>query len=320
MGSYSQWRASFDAGERRRVTWVAGDQAVLIEDVVETTRKKLEVASTMNYVSLSFEANYDRTVWAEVNQHPFEPGATRLVVIRDADKLTRWEQLGLWLSRTRSLPGVYLVFVSGETDLPSTGTGNRKQLKPHVAQLKAPRGYLVRCATLNEPDALAWIRQRATVSDEVARHLLTRTGGSLDQAAAVCAKLSLFDQAAGVATIDALVEETPTASFTDSLIAGDKRHALLALGSVRADNYCRAVALLDSRLDVLHKLHRIQIAGRSWRDSTGVNPYLSRQYLPYAKNYDASVCAHRRRVLASIDTVLRTGARQAVMEALVAAW
>lgn len=298
---------------------MAGDQNVLKEEVVDTTRARLN-PSALDYRSFSAEPGWEREVWAEANQHPFEPGATRLIVIRDADKLTRWEQLTGWLTRTRQLPHVYLVFVSDEPDFPSTGAGNKKTLKPHVAQLRAPRGFLVRCTLPGEADYLSWIHSRARIADQVARHLLTRTGGNLDQAAAVCAKLALFDSAAGVATIDALVEETPAAGFTDNLIAGDKRHALLNLTSIRPADYFQAVALLDSRLDLLNKLNRIQIAGRSWRDSTGINPYLLRQYLPYAKEYDSSACAYRRQVLATIDHVLRGGARDAVMEALVSLW
>lgn len=274
----------------------------------------------MDYVSFSFEPGFERAVWAEVNQFPFEPGANRLIVIRDADKLTRWEQLSAWLSRARYLPGVYLIFVSDQHDFPSTGSGNKKTLKPHVAQLKAPKGYLVRCTMPGEADAIAWIKTRATVSDDVAAHLLTRTGGNLDQAAAVCAKLALFEQAAGAATIDALVEEAPAAGFTDNLIAGNKRHALVNLNSIRPDEYFGTIALLDSRLDLLNKLNRIQIAGKGWRESVGINPFLLRQYMPYAREYDASVCTHRRRVLAAIDHVLRSGARTAVMQALVASW
>jgi DNA polymerase III delta subunit len=319
VATFAQWRAAIDAGDLRRVTWVAGDQTVLKEEVVDTTRAKVN-PSELDYVSFSYGPNFERLVWPEVNQFPLTPGANRLIVIRDADKLTRWEQLGTWLSRTRNLPGVYLIFVSAEADFPSTGTGNKKVLKPHVATLRAPRGYLVRCTMPGPDEAVKWIKTRASLTDDLARHLLTRTGGDLDAAAAVCAKLALFEQAAGAATIDALVTETPAADFTDNLIAGKKRHALLSLYSIGDGDYFRAIALLDSRLDLLNKLNRLQIAGRSWRDTAGINPFLLRQYMPYAKDYDASVCSHRRRVLATIDNVLRDGARDAVMESLVALW
>lgn len=273
----------------------------------------------MDYVSLSAGPGFERDVWAAASQYSLSPGVNRLVLIRDADQLTRWEQLTTWLSRTRTFPGVYLVFVGG-TDLPTTSVGGKKVLKAHVAALKAPRGYVVRCSMPAEADAVAWLMRRCQITEMVARHLLTRTGGDLAEAAAVTAKLALFEQAASTATIDALITETPAADFTDNLIAGNKRHAMISLQAVRTDDHLGLIALLDSRLDLLHKLHRIQISGRSWRESTGINPYLQRQYLPYARGYDAPSCERRRQALALVDDATRSGARGGVLEALVALW
>jgi len=282
-------------------------------------KNKLNV-SDLDYVSLSFNPTFERDVWAEANQYPLNPGANRMILIRDADKLTRWGQLETWLGRTRSLPGVYLVFVSSEADLPSTSVGGRKHLKAHVAQLKAPRGSLVKCSALTDADALSWVARRAPLDEPTARHLLTRTGGNLTAAAAVCTKIALFDGKAGPATINALVVETPTQGFADNLIALDKRKALLNMAELGESDQIKTVALLDSRLDLLERLHRIQVAGQSWRDATGINPYLLRQYMPHARHYDTKSCTHRRRVLAVLDDALRTGARVGVLEALVALW
>jgi DNA polymerase III delta subunit len=318
IASFAQWRVAVAGGDLRRVTWVAGDQPVLIEEVIDTTKRLLAPADG-DYISLSHSPTFDRDVWAEANQYSLNPGANRMILIRDAHKLTRWQQLDLWLSRTRALPGVYLVFVSGEPDLPYANASKRT-LKPHVEKLRAPRGYLVRCTMPAEADAIAWIRSRSRLDEETARHLLTRTGGNLAACAAVTSKLSLFSTAAGTAVIDALSKETPAADFTDNLIALNKRQALLALDRTSTEDHLRMIALLDSRLDLLAKLHRIQAAGQSWREASGINPYLQRQYLPYARHYDPTACSHRRRILTLVDDVLRTGARVGVLESLVALW
>lgn len=319
MGTYAQWRAATDAGEQRRATWVAGPEAVLVEEVIDTTRTKLGVGD-LDYVSLSYSTHYDRQVWAAANQYSLTPGANRLVLVRDAEKLTRFDQLTAWLNRIRELPGVHLLFVSNEDDLPYEGTGNRRRIKDHVAQLRAPKGRLVRCTQQSEADALAWLRRHCTLDDTLARHLLTRTGGNLGAAAAVCTKLALFSQAAGTATIDALVIETPATDFSDNLIALDKRRAILTVSALRHDDYFKITALLDSRLDLLAKLHRLQIAGQTRFEVSGVSPFLQRRYLPHARHYDQNACTKRRRLLAVIDDALRTGARDAVLEALVACW
>jgi hypothetical protein len=319
IGSYSQWRTAVDGGDLRRVTWVAGDQSVLVEEVIDTTKDKLNL-SVLDYVSLSFGPRFERDVWAAANQYPLTPGANRMILIRDAERLTRWQQLTDWLARTRSLPGVYLVFVSGDAELPSVTVGGRKVLAPHVAQLKAPRGSLVKCAALSPADALGWVRRRSGLDEPLAQHLLTRTGGNLAQAAAVCAKLSLFPQSAGARTINSLVAESASAHFTDELIALNKRQALLCIPGIDDTEAHRLIGLLDSRLDLLEKLHRMQVAGKSWRETSGISPFLLRQYLPFARHYDTGSCTHRRRVLAVIDDAFRTGARDGVFEALTALW
>lgn len=317
MGSFAQFAA---AGEVRRVTWVCGDQRVLVEETVDTIRTQLAPAD-IDYVTLSHQPAFDRQVWSAANQYPLNPGANRLVLVRDAEKLTRWEQLELWMGRTRQLPGVYLVFVSNETDLPYVMTGGKKDgLKPHVAAIKAPRGHVVRCTMPNEVDAVAWVRRRARLDDETARHLLTRSGGNLAAVSAVCAKLALFDGNAGRSTIDALCQERPVESFVDCLLAVDKKAALRCIADLLEADYAKTISLLDSRLDMLQVLNKVQAAGQGFRDVPSINPYLVRQYMPIAKHYDGRRCVYRRRVLAVIDDALRSGAREGVWEALVALW
>jgi DNA polymerase III delta subunit len=308
-----------DGGDLRRVTWIAGDQAVLIEEVIDTTRDRL-APSALDYVSLSHGPSFDREVWSAANQYPLTSGANRMILIRDAEKLTRWQQLIDWLSRTRTLPGVYLVFVSNEPDLPTHTVGGRKVLAPHAAALKAPRGSLVKCSPLNEADALAWVRRRSALDEATAKYLLTRTGGNLAAAAAVCTKLALFPQTAGAATINALVAESASTSFADELTALNKRAALRSIASLEETEVHRLIALLDARLDTLEKLHRMQVAGKSWREVTGINAFAMRQLLPHARHYDTASCVHRRRVLAVIDDALRNAARDGVLQALVALW
>lgn len=309
-----------DGGEVRRVTWVCGDQRVLVEEVVDTIRRLL-APSALDYIPLYASESAEGHIWAEANQYPLNPGSNRLVLVRQAEKLTRWDRLQSWMTRTRQLPGVYLLLVSNETDLPyATAGGKRAGLKPHIAAIKAPRGSLVKCSMPNEADALAWVQRRSQLDDAAARHLLTRCGGDLATAAAVCAKLAVFGGRASTATIDAMCTERPAASFVDSLLALNKKQALLAVPDLAEREAAMLIGLLDSRLDLLQALHRIHNSGQSLRDLNGINPFLARQYLPIARHYEPSRCVYRRRVLAVIDDALRSGARDAVWEALVALW
>lgn len=315
MGSFTRWRTSFDAGDLRRVTWICGDQHVLIEEVITATKNKLN-PSELDYISFSFQNEFDRVVWAEANQDPLIPGANRLILIRDADKLTRWDHLHTWLTRTRNQPGVYLIFVSNEPDLPYA---TKKQLKPHVAALRAPRGYLVRCTQPTETEAVAWLQRRARLDGDTARYLLERTGGNLTAAAHTCTKLNLFPGPAGTASIAALTPETPAADLSDSIIALDRRTAFLSARQLTESDRLKLIGLLDSRLDLLSTLHKMQVAGRTYRDYS-LNQYLTRQYLPYARHYDTTSCVRRRRVLAFAEDAIRSGAKVGVIEALISLW
>lgn len=319
MGSYTQFRTAVDSGDLRRATWICGDQHTLIEEAITAIRTRLN-PSPLDSITIHATTGNEPDVWAHANQHPLNPGAVRMILIRDADNLTGWDRLHQWLSRTRQLPGVYLVFVSSEPDLPYV-KGSRKTLQPHVAALRAPRGYLVRCTMPNENDTLTWLRRHGDLDDTTARYLLNRTGGNLDAAAATADKLALFDLPAGTASIDALTPEIPAGDLADNLIALDRRRALLQTATLSTTDVYQLLGLLESRLDLLETLHRQQVRGTAnWRESDPVNAFLARRYQPHARHYDPKACTRRRLVLAATDAALRTGATIGVVETLIALW
>lgn len=289
-----------------------------MEEVVDTTRQQL-AADDLNYASLTAGLDTEATIWAVANQYPLSTGASRLTVIRDADKLKKWDALTLWAGNLRTMPGSHLLFVSAEPDFPYTGDGKRGTLKPHVELIKN-KGRIVRCAMPNEPDAIAWVRRRCPLlDDDTAQYLLTRAGGSLSITVNVAAKLSLFTNVVvTTATIDLLVEERSGLSFVDALLHDDKRAAVTLAPSLDRAERSRVTALLDSRLDLLGQLWNTVRAGQGLRDVTGVNPFLARLYLPVAKHYSPQRCAYSRRLLAVVDDAHRRGADEGVMEALVA--
>ncbi len=321
MGSYVQWRTAADKGEVRRVTWVCGDQRVLVEEVVATIRTLLQVGE-LDLVTLSAAEVGEDQIWAAANQYPLTPGANRLIVVREVDAVTSWVPLERWMNATRTLPGVFLVLVSGEADLPhEPGEGRRRgALKAHVDLIQTKRrlGQTVRCAVPGDSDAIAWVRRRCQLDAELAAHLLQRCRGDLDVAAGVCAQLALFPGMPNRATIDHLCPQAPPESFTDALIAGDKPQALAALADMTDRDRAGTVGLLASRVDLLAALWKATRAGQGAHEIHGLPAFLVRQYLPYAKSFDPKRCAYIRRVLAVVDDAHRCGARVGVFEVLVA--
>jgi DNA polymerase III delta subunit len=321
MSNYAQWRSSVDKNEIRRITWVCGDQPVLVEEVVDTIRDQLK-ATDLDHVSLTAGDDPDRTIWAAANQYPLVPGANRLILVRQAEKVRRWEPLEEWLANSRRLPNSYLVFVSGEPDVPYTMVEGKRVPKPWIELMRPPRGHVVRCGMPREADAIAWTKRRAPLDDEMAKYLLMRAGGNLALVASVCAKLALFDTKGvpGPRVIDELCREVPADEFVESLLMGRKRDALLATQGMDERDYRRVVATLDHRLDLLSTLNRAVRSGQSQRELGNVSQFLVRQYWLAAKHYDDRRCLYKRQVLAVVDSALRNGARDAVLEALVALW
>lgn len=320
MSNWAHWRLAADKGEVRRVTWVCGDQRVLVEEVVDTVRGLLK-ASDIDFVSLIAGEIPDREIWAAANQYTMTPGANRLVQVRNVERIRRWEPLDEWMINTRKLPNSYLLFVSSEPDVPYSLVGDKRVPKPYIEAIKPPRGHVVRCGMPNETDAVSWAKRRAPLDDEMARYLLMRTGGNLALAASVCAKLNLFGNVnPGPKVIDELCREVPSDSFVELVLMLKKREALIAAEGVDPREYRRIVGLLDQRLDLLLALNRVLRVGQTPREVQGMPVFLVRQFWPYAKHYDERRCAQIRRVLAVVDEALKGGAKDAVLEAIVALW
>lgn len=311
MATYTQWRTAADRGEVRHATWVCGDQHILVEEVVDTIRYLLKVRP-QDAVTLHAGGN-DVAVWAEAHQDAIDPGSNRLVLVRDADKVRNWAPLAGWMSNLRTVPNSYLLFVSGEPDLPKKSTA-------HIEALKPPKAHVVRCTMPNPIDARSWVMRRAHLDERTAEHLLTRVGMDLAAAAAVCRKMSIFNAAASPAAIDRLCEPLPADAFAEHLLWQQKPDALLALQRLHATDYSRTIGLLDSRLETLDILHRALRAGHKTREVQGLPYFLTRLYSPIAKHYDPATVDRRRTLLTLIDSALRSGARTGVMEALAALW
>src|SRR6188768_688344 len=102
MPSYAQWRHSADKGQVARVTWLCGDQRILVEEVIEETKRLLGV-SEFDYVPLSAESDSLVAIWDAAYQFSLDPEASRLVLVREADKITEWSALARWFADSRHM-------------------------------------------------------------------------------------------------------------------------------------------------------------------------------------------------------------------------
>jgi len=356
VASYGQARAQLDAGDFKRVTWVCGSERVLVEELVDLYRA-LVGASEMERSILVAGSDTDREVWAAVNQYPFQTGANRLVVVRDADRIKRWKPLKEWLSTTRQMPTNHILFVSSEPTLqykPVEGGGVDSRGKPKVelvAHLRwiadASNGALYECrkpaATVpvdsktrrpvrsGPPDIVLWVQRHVRADDKADAYLLQRVGGDLSRARAVCSKAQLFRGDLTEPVVDELAAEfLSDEDFADALLNLNKPRALLSLDQMSERDYSRTIGFLDSQLESLHRLNRaLRQGARSNLElvsASGLDSFVVMRLRGVAKVYDYARVKHARRVLTVADDALRSGsiegagARDGVMESLIALW
>lgn len=319
MANWRQWRVHADAGTVARVTWVCGAEKVLVEEVVDFIRTTL-APEDIDYASfLATGTARDREMWASCNQYPLQERAARLVLVRDAEKIKKWEPLFSWLDNRRLLPTVHLLFISNEEDL-------NTELS-HQAAFR-DKGHIIRCSTPKPEDLIAWVQRRAECGPAVADYLLKRVGGDLGRAANVLWKASIFDGELTTELVDILSSEAPADDFVMALCDVKRARAFTAIEGLSLNDYGKVIGNLDQRLDLLTKLNaavRKNLGLREIVQMKGVPLFLARQLIHSAKTYDAARVAHCRRLLAIVDDSMRGGGDYAnpqpgQLEALVALW
>jgi DNA polymerase III delta subunit len=316
--NYHQWRRHADKGQLTRVTWCCGSEPVLRESVVDVVRRTLAPAARDD---LQFDLRGVRRhepvrVWDELKQFPVDRDAVRLIQLRGAELLPSWIPLASWLAQpSRRLARSHLLLVSDQAEPPGAivelhGT-RRSQMR------------IVRCGTPRQADLVWWIRSMAPMDEPTAEHLAQRLRGNLAAVRDVCATVRLFPGAPTARVVDALCREQPAQTFVERLLMLRRTAAIQMTAEVPAVEYRAVLGLLASRLGVLEKLYHAVCAELSRREIAaldGVPYFLANQFLPVARHYSPDRCARRRALLAVADDATASGARDGVLEALVASW
>ncbi len=309
--TFRQWQGHAQKADIKRVIWCYGDQPVLIEDVVDTVRR-LIAPSDLDYVTLEAGAVSDADVWAAASQYPLVPGTSRLVIVRQAQRITNLFGLLTILKERRLNPRAYLLFVSDKSEPP-------KEIVP-------PRGHVIRCKQMSLVDLAWWAKTLAPLSDATAEYLAARSAGNMQQLKSVSYKLALFDGTPSNKIIDELCSESPAEDFIDLLMQFQRREALAVAELVSSDEYRGILRLLDFRLTVMQRLNwavRTELNRREISALPDVPYFLADRFMSVAKYYETARCEQRRNVLVMLDDALNAGSwseRDGVLETLVALW
>ena len=321
MPSYAQWRNSAEKGQVARVTWLCGDQRILVEEVIEETKKFLEITE-FDYYSFSAESNSALEIWDAAFQYSLDPTANRLVLVREADYLSDWSPLVKWFAHSRQFVSTYLMFVSDLAEYPVVPDQKNVTLQAHIELIRT-KGKTVRCNLPSSGELVAWIQRNSVFAEDTAKYLLDRSGGDLKVINNLCRKSMMFGADPGQRVVAQLAEEVTQQSFADALLAMDKKAALQALTRLPEAEYTRVVGQLYSRLDVLHTLHKAVPnfnTVRELSEATGLKIFLIQKYSPLAKQYDQVKLTKCRNILTIVDDAIQRNATSGAMELLVTLW
>lgn len=320
LPNYSQWRVAADKSQVAKVTWLCGDQRILVEEVIDETKRILGV-SEFNYFPFWAESSNEVEIWDAAYQYPLEPDANKFILVRQADNISNWQALEKWLTDSKNLSTNYIMFVSDASDYPMT-LDKDPEVLPHI-ELIRKKGKVVKCSMPKQADMLEWIKRNSTFSDYSANFLFDRCGSDLAAVANVCKKSLMFKADPGSQVIADLSSQYASESFSDCLIFGDKKAALLSLESVPEADYTKIVGQLYSRLDTLNILHRASpnfSTNRELSEATGVKMFVVTKYIQASKSYDKMKINNCRNILTVVDDALQRNISVGAIELLVALW
>ena len=325
MSTYLQFLNSHvTRRETKRAYWVCGPVHRLVEEVIDLVVKRVG-ADDFSRVRLTAGETSDHDIWAALNQYPSE--GPRMVVVREAEKMTRWSLFGQWWG-ARELAESHVLFVSSEE---STDTS-----LDHV-HLIVTKGKFVKCGPFAPPSKrgqrdtrIDVLKAHATITDPAARLLIERTRGNMDTALDFLNKCKLFKGVVDERIVKAIVEVAPADSYVDSLIAFKGRDAFEALSNLPVSDYSSVIGYLDYQLDCLFRLYRamkradnIKDRGRWTREvlkTSRLESWQVSRLSPYARRYDPEQTRICIEALALADSKVAEGETVMVMEVLTALW
>lgn len=324
MSNFSQWWQSFSIkGEVRQFTWVCGREQVLVDEVVESIRAKLD-PDPWDYIPLTVGEVPLGELWGNILQYPISI-TPRLIVVREAQDIKDTGRIVDLIRKRRLSPQTFVVFVSSDAKVPKITTPDGETRAPHIAAFSG-KGHVVECNPFTQATAkhaVAWVQSKKTMRIGVAAHLLDRANGDLRLVRDLCRKLSLFTQEPTITMVNELMREYPRDTFSNALMSLDKKTALIALGSLSPEDYSAVLGSLDAHLELAGMVHDMLVSHKTVPEiskAAGSKRFLVPDLLPVARNYDARRQAAIRQLLCDADEALRLGERMAVMETVVALW
>ena len=301
--------------------WLFGDEVVFRNLAVDQIKERFG-ASPWNTLTITLRDTPETEVWAAVNQHPIDTNQKRLLVIQDADRLKNLENLTGWLkdSQITRSGKMTAIFVSNDPEWEDEAA------REVVA--KSSSAMYVKCSLpKNEDDRLkraqeiimSWGNTSATNAGVLA----LRVNFDMAEARAVMDKMSYFpDASLTTRTIELLAPRKVEEDIVWSLLALNKKKAAEALIETNPDAG-RIIGSLSTHVDALARLNNVVSTAKNIREAaqrTAIREQYVRRLWPLARLYPRKEAVRRTLLLNRLDNLHQQGAREGVLESLVALW
>jgi hypothetical protein len=307
VATFGQW---LRGRKVTRIAWVCGGEYALVRTVRDAYREAVPAAEFC-------------VLWGDVpgvwDNLLTTPSSPRLTVVQSAQALKSLDMMPYLLGD--EFDGSYVVFVSAEDDFRRSD----KTLVPPLAALRDSRhGQLIRCCPPTDTEGQASIVAAwwPGAGRNVASALLTASG-SLTGAWHAADKAVRAGLAPDVQAIPFICPSAAVEGFADLLMRGEKRAAMEAARSVPHDDFGPAISLLAFRVGLL-PLVRDALSKREQPADTvrrlKADAWVLRQLRSYAGDYRPERVDNCRELLAIAESAWRGGAREGILEAMVALW
>lgn len=313
MATFFQWRSHAIAGDLPRITWVCGEQSILIEELIDIAKRATQ-ASSMSYLSIDASDVSVGEVRAAIDQHILSQKEKRLIVIRSAQELD-YAVFQEWIGN-KNRANAYLILVSDDKELPVL-KGNAE-----VTTFFNTYGvYKVKCFFPNEEDLLSWVQLKAyRQGDEVVRRIIERCGDSLKAMSDLAVKLNVIGEDLSAEHVDALCEDHPSGTFEISLLAFRKVEAYQLSDNLKLS---KVLGSLDQKLGALETMYLAAKAKKSGKETAadlGNQTFLYPMLRHVAQLYGPTEIQRRRMLLGLLEPYYRYGDCAGVIESLISMW
>lgn len=312
------------AGENprvRRLYWVCGEEEVFRLAVVARLKEIADVAP-FNTLTLSAAETPESEIWAYLNQHPLDSDQKRLIVVHEAQRLEHLDRLVAWVKDNQTVRSrnAVAVFVSTDPDLEHEERANL---------MSSSSALLVRCSLpKDEQDRLkrasevvcAW----GHIDPTTAAVLVKRVNFDMAEARAFMQKASLFPTARITpAAVEALTPRRVEQDVVWSLLGLNKRKAVEAVSEGTDAQAGWIIGSLAAHIETLGRMNALLPTTTSVKDMArkiGAREQYVRSLFPYAKFYPRKEMVRRTVLLNRMDHAYMRGAKDGVLESLIALW